>query len=99
MAKWFILLVVLALAVASTARNVPSNAGLKDQKNFMSYGGVGGYSGIGSNGLPFGTVGAGVGGGFDNGLGGGIGGTVSIGGPGGGAGIGAGTGGGVLPHP
>ena len=66
MAKMCVLVLVLALAVATSARNVPNpkDAGLKDQKNFISYGGVGGYSGIGNNGLPFGGAGAGIGGGF-----------------------------------
>ncbi|KAK7284204.1 hypothetical protein RJT34_18946 [Clitoria ternatea] len=115
MAKWCFLLLVLSLAVATSARNVPSDnaaaaAGLNDQKNFVSFGGVGGYSGIGSNGLPFGGAGAGVGGGFGGGLGGGglgglggIGGVGGLGGTGGGVGggIGSGIGGGngVLPYP
>ncbi|MDG2774606.1 hypothetical protein P7M68_24105, partial [Vibrio parahaemolyticus] len=100
MAKWCMLVLVLALAVATSARDVPNpkDAGLNDQKNFISYGGVGGYSGIGSNGLPFG--GAGIGGGFGGGLGGGLGGlggtTGGIGGFGGtGSGVGGGIGGGV----
>ncbi|RDX82087.1 hypothetical protein CR513_37169, partial [Mucuna pruriens] len=96
MARWCILvLVVLALAVATSARDVPNDAGLKDQKNFMTFGGVGGYSGIGSNGLPFGGAGAGIGGGFGGGLGGGLGGTTGIGGIGGFGGNGGGVGGGV----
>ena len=111
MARWCILL-VLVLAVAASARTVPSDAGLKDQKNFLTYGGVGGYSGIGSNGLPFGGAGAGVGGGFGGGLGGGLGGASGIGGLGGfggaggvggvggaGGGVGGGVGTGVLPFP
>ncbi|XP_054790533.1 glycine-rich protein 23-like [Prosopis cineraria] len=112
MARWCILL-VLTLAAAASARTVPSDAGLKDQKNFLTYGGVGGYSGLGSNGLPFGGVGAGVGGGFGGGLGGGsgIGGFGGLagagagglggagGGVGGGVGGGAGGGTGVLPYP
>ncbi|KAL1367808.1 hypothetical protein HN51_021931 [Arachis hypogaea] len=64
MAKWCIMLLVLALVVVSTAsaRKVPNNdATLKDQKNFLSYGGVGGYSGIGGNGIPFGGAGASAG--------------------------------------
>ena len=102
MAKWCMLVLVLALAVATSARDVPNpkDAGLKDQKNFISYGGVGGYSGIGSNGLPFG--GAGIGGGFGGGgLGGGLGGTTGIGGLGGFGGPigGGGVGGGSIPHP
>ncbi|MED6114554.1 hypothetical protein PIB30_081366 [Stylosanthes scabra] len=91
MAKWCIMLLVLALIVVSTtsARNVPNNdATLKDQKNFMSYGGVVGYSGIGGNGMPFGGVGAGMGSGF----GGGGSGLSGIGGLGGGLGASAGGG-------
>ncbi|XP_028758197.1 glycine-rich protein 23-like [Neltuma alba] len=105
MARWCILL-VLALAVAASARTVPSDSGLKDQKNFLTYGGVGGYSGLGSNGLPFGGAGAGVGGGFGGGLGGGsgLGGFGGLGGLGGagagglggaGGGVGGGVGGGA----
>ncbi|XP_027349394.1 glycine-rich protein 5-like [Abrus precatorius] len=101
MARWCITLLVLALAVATSARNAPNDAGLKDQKNFITYGGVGGYSGIGNNGLPFGGAGAGVGGGFGGGAGGGLGGlgglggTTGIGGLGGFGGTGGGVGGGV----
>ncbi|RDX82082.1 hypothetical protein CR513_37164, partial [Mucuna pruriens] len=95
MARWCMLALLLALAVATSARNVPNDAGLKDQKNFITYGGVGGYSGIGNNGLPFGGAGAGIGGGFDGGLGGGLGGTTGIGGIGGFGGPGGGIGGGV----
>ncbi|KAF7818506.1 glycine-rich protein 5-like [Senna tora] len=79
MARWcmcmcmVVLLLVLPLPFTNAARNVPTDAGLKDQKNFLTYGGVGGYSGIGSNGLPFGGAGAGLGGGFGGGLGGGSG--------------------------
>ncbi|KAJ6956561.1 acanthoscurrin-2-like isoform X1 [Populus alba x Populus x berolinensis] len=94
--------------VAST-KNAPSDAGLTDQKNFVTYGGVGGYSGIGAGGLPFGGVGGiggvapldggfgGLGGGGGlGGLGGGVGGGV---GAGGGVGGGVGGGSGVLPYP
>ncbi|KAK7396465.1 hypothetical protein VNO78_17498 [Psophocarpus tetragonolobus] len=110
MAKWCFLVLLLAFAVATSARNVPNkdaalkvhknvpkDAGLKDQKNFITYGGVGGYSGIGSNGLPFGGAGAGIGAGFGGGggLGGGLGGTTGIGGIGGFGGTGGGVGGGV----
>ncbi|XP_047154181.1 acanthoscurrin-2-like [Vigna umbellata] len=76
---------VLALVMSTSARNVPSDAALKDQKNFITYGGIGGYSGIGSNGLPFGGVGAGIGGG---GLGGGTTGIGGLGGTGNGVGCG-----------
>nr|AAB82000.1 glycine-rich protein [Onobrychis viciifolia] len=95
---------VLSLAVAATtARNVPSDAGLNDQKNFLTYGGVGGYSGIGANGMPFGGVGAGMGAG-GGGLGAGVGGFGGLGGGGVGGGAGAGlgggsAGGGFLPFP
>jgi len=90
-----VLVLALALAVATSARDAPKDVGLKDQKNFISYAGVGGYSGIGSNGLPFG--GAGIGGGTT-----GIGGLGGFGGPiGGGTGgsVGGGVGGGSIPHP
>ncbi|CAK8543732.1 unnamed protein product [Lathyrus sativus] len=104
MAKWCMFLLVLALVVvaATSARDVPSDAGLKDQKNFMTYGG--GFYGLGNNGLPFGGIGAGIGG--DLGGGGGLGGAGGLGGLGGlgtgiGGGVGTGVGGGsgVLPSP
>ncbi|KAL5562055.1 hypothetical protein UlMin_031802 [Ulmus minor] len=110
MAKWFALLVLALAVVHTTARNAPApnDAGLNDQKNFGSFGGVGGYSGVGDNGLPFGGVGAGggIGGGLSGGLGGGIGGAAGIGtlptgglgglgGAGGLGGIGGGAGGGI----
>ncbi|TKY52815.1 hypothetical protein E2542_SST24337 [Spatholobus suberectus] len=76
MARWCIL-VVLALAVVASARNMPNDAGLEDQKNFLGYG----FSGVGNNGLPFGGVGTG----FDGNMGGpsGMGGFGGFGGPGG----------------
>ncbi|KAM7271222.1 hypothetical protein ACFE04_030436 [Oxalis oulophora] len=92
-------LALLFLVVYVTARTVPSdNAyGLNDQKNVVSYGGLGGYSGIGSNGLPFGGVGGASGNGGDiAGINGGIGGAAGIGsGAGGGIGGAAGLGGGI----
>ncbi|KAM6564977.1 hypothetical protein CsatB_024975 [Cannabis sativa] len=111
--KWCIaLFIALAVAHQVTARNVPAAskdaaAGLDDQKNFMTYGGMGGYSGVGNNGLPFGGVGgafgggggginAGIGGGVGLGGGGGLGGFGGLGG-GGGAGLGGGAGTGILP--
>lgn len=104
MAKWCMFLLVLALVVVATtsARDVPSDAGLKDQKNFMTFGG--GFYGLGNNGMPFGGIGGGIGSG---GLGGGAGGFGGLGGLGGGAGtdigggVGSGVGGGsgVLPFP
>ncbi|OMO71168.1 hypothetical protein COLO4_28358 [Corchorus olitorius] len=62
MAKWSVMLVLALVVVHASARNVPTEttvpaggaAGLDDQKNFLSYGGIGGYSGIGANGLPYG---------------------------------------------
>ncbi|KAJ7977119.1 keratin, type II cytoskeletal 2 epidermal-like [Quillaja saponaria] len=103
-----IMVMVLSLVVAHTsaARNVPSDAGLNDQKNFVNYGGIGGFSGVGDNGLPFVGAGAGVGAGGGigglggaGGLGGLGGGTGGLGGLGGGAGgiggLGGGVGGGV----
>uniref|UniRef100_A0A803PGB8 Uncharacterized protein n=1 Tax=Cannabis sativa TaxID=3483 RepID=A0A803PGB8_CANSA len=57
--KWCIaLFIALAVAHQVTARNVPAAskdaaAGLDDQKNFMTYGGMGGYSGVGNNGFLF----------------------------------------------
>ncbi|CAL0316889.1 unnamed protein product [Lupinus luteus] len=54
MGKFFIL-VVLALVVATSARNVPGRdnaGGVKDQKNILGFGGV--FSGVGNNnGVPF----------------------------------------------
>lgn len=88
----------------STSTTAPSSvpasgAGVGDKKNFLTYGGVGGYSGVGANGLPFGGVG-GLGGvtpiGGAGGLGGGIGGGVGfnpLGGDGGLGGAGGGLGG------
>ncbi|PON55516.1 hypothetical protein TorRG33x02_299030 [Trema orientale] len=102
MAKWCIVLVLALVVVYATARNVPvptEGAGLNDQKTLGTYGGVGGYSGIGNNGLPFGGVGGATGGNI-GGLGAGIGGGIGLGGPGGlggrvGPGIGGGNG--VVP--
>ncbi|CAL0326836.1 unnamed protein product [Lupinus luteus] len=103
MAKWCIMVLLLAMALATSARNVPSEAGLKEQKNVVTIGGIGGYSGIGNNGLPFAGGGAGIGGGFGGGGGGGLGGGSGLGGFAGlgGAGLGGGVGGGsgVLPFP
>ncbi|KAK7345682.1 hypothetical protein VNO77_16291 [Canavalia gladiata] len=83
MARWSIL-VVLALAVVASARNMPGegDVGLEDQKNFLGYG----FSGVGGNGLPFGGMGTG----FDGGLGGpsGLGGFGGFGGPDGPGGFG-----------
>lgn len=47
-AKCCVLVLVLALVMSTSARNVPSDAALKDQKNFTTYGGIGGHSGIGT---------------------------------------------------
>lgn len=101
MGRFCVFLLVLALVVATNARNVPSDVGLKEEKNVVSYGGVGGFSGLGNNGLPFGGVGAGIGGGVDGGvLGGGLGGGIAGGVAGGlGGGGGGGGGSGVLPFP
>nr|GLL42765.1 glycine-rich protein 23-like [Ipomoea trifida] len=64
MAKLFITFFLLAVAVQA-AREVPGgyeNAnGLKDQKNYYSYGGLGGMSGMGNGGLPYGGVMGGMG--------------------------------------
>nr|KJB26089.1 hypothetical protein B456_004G224800 [Gossypium raimondii] len=118
MAKWSSsLLVLLALVVVhASARNVPTttttmaadavpsaaSASVGDQKNFLTYGGAGGFAGIGSNGMPFGGGGVlggvtpfgGVGGLGGGGLGG-LGGTGGFGGLGGTGGVGGlgGTGG------
>ncbi|PHT44409.1 hypothetical protein CQW23_13567 [Capsicum baccatum] len=62
MSTVFIYLGLLAFVCSTSAREVPSEKGLVDQKNFVGVGGVGGFSGIGSNGLPIGGVGGGVGG-------------------------------------
>ncbi|MED6109978.1 hypothetical protein PIB30_038692 [Stylosanthes scabra] len=105
MARWccalLLLLVVAGVAItANASRNVPSDAGLNDQKNVVTFGGIGGYSGIGNNGLPFAGGGAGIGGGYGGGggLGGGFGGAGGLptgGGMGGFGGTGAGLGGGI----
>ncbi|CAJ1897732.1 unnamed protein product [Sphenostylis stenocarpa] len=106
MAKWCIVVLVLALAVAvaTNARKAPRDAGLKDHKNFITYGGNGGYSGIGSNGLPFGGIGGGGLGGGTTGIGGivgtgrrgGVGGSVGGGSRGVGGTVGGGSGGLIL---
>ncbi|KAH6771283.1 hypothetical protein C2S52_016086 [Perilla frutescens var. hirtella] len=63
--SWALIVMVVALAVAnvaSAARDMPAgDKGLADQKNFLSYGGVGSYYGLGDNGIPYGGVGGGVG--------------------------------------
>lgn len=46
--------------------------GAGDEKNVINYGGIGGFSGIGNNGLPFGGFGSGAGS-LSNGIGGGFG--------------------------
>ncbi|XP_010264025.1 PREDICTED: glycine-rich protein 5-like [Nelumbo nucifera] len=97
MARWGVMLVLVLTVVNTTARNLPNkDAGLNDQKNFISFGGVGGYAGLGG-GLP--SLGGGIGGvaGVMP-IGGGFGGTTPLGGFGGGSGGGAGGGGG-LPLP
>ncbi|GJR66349.1 hypothetical protein Tco_0624266 [Tanacetum coccineum] len=72
----FMLLVVLAIVVCTTtARDVPSETnknavGLTDQKNVFTFGGLGGYSGIGNDGKPIGAGGIGAGIGNENGIGG-----------------------------
>ena len=96
MARCYCILVLIALVIAqASARDVPKDAGLNDQKNFIAYGGVGGFAGVG--GLPnLGGVAGGLGGlggvgglGGDSGSGGALGGGV-----GGGVGVGGGLGGG-----
>lgn len=87
-------MLALALAIVQTstaARTVPSSngGGLDDQKNFISYSGVGGYSGIGNDGLPFGGVGAAAG--MGGGLGGGGMGSFGGAGAGGVPGVGVGV--------
>nr|XP_016471737.1 PREDICTED: WAG22 antigen-like isoform X2 [Nicotiana tabacum] len=74
--------------VISTAPT-PSE-GLDDQKNFMTFGGVGGWAGVGGYAGVLPTLG-GIGGGM--GVGGGIGGVSGIGGLGGLGGIGGAAGG------
>ncbi|CAH1435109.1 unnamed protein product [Lactuca virosa] len=101
MANWrFMLLVVLtAVVVESTiARDLPSDTnkaavGLTEQKNIVSFGGLGGFSGFDNNGQPIGGGGAGVGIGTSNGIGG-VGAGYQFGGPGAAAG-GVGTFGGL----
>jgi hypothetical protein len=65
MATWFVMMVgsVLALVVVhTTARSPSTDSELNDQKNFfVSYDGVGGFSGLATNGLPFGRVGGAAG--------------------------------------
>ncbi|PIN03307.1 hypothetical protein CDL12_23189 [Handroanthus impetiginosus] len=109
MARWgFMFFVALLVSSEVTARVLPGDNGLNDQKNFLSFGGAGSYAGVGSNGVPFGGVFGGAG---NGGIGGtplsGVGGVIgtgpngpvtqigSIGGVPGGVGGGAGS----LPHP
>ncbi|KAJ7008930.1 glycine-rich family protein [Populus alba x Populus x berolinensis] len=71
MARCYCILVLIALVIAqASARDVPKDAGLNDQKNLIAYGGVGGFAGVGGLG---GALGGGVGGGVGGGLGGGCG--------------------------
>ncbi|KAA8548481.1 hypothetical protein F0562_000252 [Nyssa sinensis] len=65
----------------------PSGAGLDDEKNFIVYGGVGGFAGVGGYAgvLPLGGVG-GLGGASGLGGAGGLGGLGGLGGAGGGVG-------------
>lgn len=69
-----LLVAILACAFcnANAARNVPNKKGdgVSDEKNVINYSGVGVYSGIGNNGLPFGGIGGAAGTGGD--LGGGL---------------------------
>nr|XP_043622706.1 acanthoscurrin-1-like [Erigeron canadensis] len=100
----FMFLATLAVVVyTTTARDVPkqnkdsSTVGLTDQKNVYTFGGTGGFNGIGNNGLPMGGMGTGVGVGGDFGGANGVGGVgmgYQYGGPGGPAG-GVGTFGGL----
>ncbi|KAF9688460.1 hypothetical protein SADUNF_Sadunf02G0199400 [Salix dunnii] len=84
MARFYCLLVLIALVIArANARDVPKDTGLNDQKNFIAYGGVGGFAGVG--GLP--NLGGVVGG---------LGGIGGVGGLGGDSGSGGDLGGGVL---
>ena len=97
-----LLQVPIRTILVTSARNAPTDAGFKDQKNFITYGGVSGYSRIESNGLPFGGAGVSIGGGYGAGGGlGGLGGTGDGvgGGVGGGVGSGIGGGSGVVPFP
>ncbi|KAK9055666.1 hypothetical protein SSX86_026751 [Deinandra increscens subsp. villosa] len=103
MARWcFMLTLALAVSVYTvTARDVPKENkdtfGLTDQKNVYTFGGTGGFNGIGDNGLPMGGMGTGVGVGGDFGGANGVGGVgvgYQYGGPGGPAG-GVGTFGGL----
>ncbi|KAL8191901.1 hypothetical protein R6Q57_028632 [Mikania cordata] len=103
MSGWcFMLIVALVVSVHTvTARDVPKEnkdtIGLTNQKNVYTFGGTGGYSGFGNNGLPIGGMGTGVGVGGDFGGATGIGGVgmgYQFGGPGGPAG-GVGTFGGL----
>ncbi|XP_023549421.1 glycine-rich protein 5-like [Cucurbita pepo subsp. pepo] len=98
MAKLLMALFLALMATHALARPTPPDATFNDQKNFLTYGGIGSYSGIGSNGLPFGGIGGAVGSGGDlgGGLGGPAGGIGGLGGLGGtGGGIGGGDGGGL----
>ncbi|CAH9114322.1 unnamed protein product [Cuscuta epithymum] len=80
-------LLATAVSAACAARTMPAatenESGFNDQKNFVSYGGIGGMNGIGSGGLPYGGFASGTGAGGDfggAGLGGGFGGGSGLGG-------------------
>ncbi|XP_022873680.1 glycine-rich protein 5-like [Olea europaea var. sylvestris] len=89
-AKWCFMFLLALVVVQATARVLPSESkSLADQKNVVSFGGAGVYSGIGNGGLPFGGVVGGVGSGGN--LGGipgfsGVGGVIGTGPNGGGLG-------------
>ncbi|XP_076958620.1 uncharacterized protein LOC143634414 [Bidens hawaiensis] len=102
----FVLIVVLVVSVGTiNGRDVPKEnkdvIGLDDQKNVYTFGGTGGYTGFGNNGLPIGGMGTGVGVGGDFGGANGIGGVGmgyqygGQGGPAGGVGTFGGLGNGI----
>ncbi|KAL2488057.1 acanthoscurrin-1-like [Forsythia ovata] len=61
-ARWSFMFLLSLVVVQATARVLPSDdKTLTDQKNVVTVGGVGVYSGIGNGGQPFGGVGGGLG--------------------------------------
>ncbi|TYI74120.1 hypothetical protein E1A91_D07G177900v1 [Gossypium mustelinum] len=92
MAKCFMILALTFAVIhcSTAARNVPAGTGLDDQKNFVAFGGVGGFAGTGLGGGGGGGVGGGLGG-----LGGGLGDSPGLGGLGGATGGLGGLGGGI----
>ena len=95
MAKWCFMVILIVVAQTATARDIPNKTnkgviGLTDQKNVVTFGGLGGVAGFGNDNQPIGGGGGGVGVGVGvgGGLGLGLGSTNGIGGVGAAGGVG-----------